>query len=522
MITASTDADSPEGILRACRAIPAWEWMLAGLATLTALLLGLSRLSDPSLWHDELIHVFVAKGILDSGFPLLPSGNVFTEGTLYNYLLAGVVLLFGDGEAAVRTPSVIANAVNVLGTYFVVRRLLGAPTALVAAFALALSPWSLAWSRQARFYALQQTMFLATLYAVWRCGEAPDRRGIVQWGLGACGAYALGLLSGPHSVFFLAPIGVYAGLHVLRERRVRSRWFLMLAGVTLLGVVTVAGHALTLPQAEYDAIFKEAQIGGPPPDPSDRDQSDSLYYFRFFTNNLSTGYFILACAGFVMMGIKEGRKGVFAAVAFLVPILVLNYLIGYRRHRFIFFAYPFYVAAFSYAIVRLATFLPTFRRSWPRAVAALCIVVFGVRLALSTVRLIQDSLHVASGADATLAVVHPQWRKPCLYIKDHLDDAVVLTTTYITALHYVGHVDNWYPSRVIVWEHIESGMGGLKTLDELKAYVREHPRGYFVAERRRFHHWYFFADEVTWVEQHMERLDEASGDDVILYRWGPP
>ena len=291
MITASTDADSPEGILRACRAIPAWEWMLAGLATLTALLLGLSRLSDPSLWHDELIHVFVAKGILDSGFPLLPSGNVFTEGTLYNYLLAGVVLLFGDGEAAVRTPSVIANAVNVLGTYFVVRRLLGAPTALVAAFALALSPWSLAWSRQARFYALQQTMFLATLYAVWRCGEAPDRRGIVQWGLGACGAYALGLLSGPHSVFFLAPIGVYAGLHVLRERRVRSRWFLMLAGVTLLGVVTVAGHALTLPQAEYDAIFKEAQIGGPPPDPSDRDQSDSLYYFRFFTNNLLCGVF---------------------------------------------------------------------------------------------------------------------------------------------------------------------------------------------------------------------------------------
>lgn len=519
MSAASPDADS--SILSTCRSIPVWEWVLAGTAVLIALGLGLSRLSWPSLWHDELIHVFVAKGIIASGLPQLPSGRFFTEGTLYNYLLAGVMLLFGDGEAAVRAPSVFANALNVFGTYFVVRRLLGAPAALVAAFALALSPWSVAWSRQARFYALQQTMYLATLYAVWRCGEAPDRGGIVRWGLGACAAYVVGLLSGPHSVFFLAPVGVYAGLHVLRERRVKSRWPLMAVAVVLLGVLTVTAHYLTLPQAEFDATFKDAQIGGPPPDPGDRDQSDRYYYFRFFTNNLSTGYFILACAGFVWMAIKEGRRGVFAALAFLVPILVLNFLIGYRRHRFIFFAYPFYVAAFSYALVRLAEFLPTFRRSWPRAVAALCILAFGARLAVSTIRLTQDSLHVAKGADVTLAVAHPQWRKPCLYVKEHLEDAVVLTTTYITALYYAGRVDNWYPSRVIVWEHIESGMDGLKTLDDLKAYVREHPRGYFVAERRRFHHWRFFAEDVAWVEQNMERIDAASGEDVILYRWGP-
>ncbi|MCC6698205.1 MAG: glycosyltransferase family 39 protein [Candidatus Hydrogenedentes bacterium] len=520
MSTAPRDGDG--SILLSCRPVPAWEWMLAGLAVAIALVLGFSRLSWPSLWHDELIHVFVAKGIIGSGLPQLPSGRMFTEGTLYNYLLAGVMLLFGDGEAAVRAPSVIANALNVLGTYLVVRRILGAPTALVAAFALALSPWSVAWSRQARFYALQQTMYLATLYAVWRCGEAPDRGGIVRWGLGACGAYVVGLLSGPHSVFFLAPVGAYAGLHVLRERCVKSRWFLMAAAVVLLGVLTVTGHFLTLPQAEFDATFKDAQIGGSPPDPGDRDQSDRLYYFRFFTNNLSTGYFILACVGFVWMVVKEGRRGVFTAIAFLAPILVLNFLIGYRRHRFIFFAYPFYVAAFSYALVRLAAFLPSFRRSWPRAVAAVCVVAFGARLAISTVRLVQDSMRVAGGADATLAVAHPQWRKPCLYIRDHLNGEVVLTTTYITALYYVGRVDNWYPSRVIVWEHIESGMEGLKTLDDLKAYVREHPKGFFVAERRRFHHWYFFAEDVAWVEQHMERLDAASGEDVILYRWGPP
>ncbi|MCL4694123.1 MAG: glycosyltransferase family 39 protein, partial [Candidatus Hydrogenedentes bacterium] len=133
---------------------PTWERVAVALAALAALLLGFSNLAAPSLWHDELIHVFVAKGIPDHGLPLLLGGTVFTEGTLYNYLLALQILLFGDGEFAVRAPSVVFNALNVLLTYGILRRLLGGPTAVVAAVALALSPWSIAWARQARFYTL--------------------------------------------------------------------------------------------------------------------------------------------------------------------------------------------------------------------------------------------------------------------------------------------------------------------------------------------------------------------------------
>ncbi|GMV93543.1 MAG: hypothetical protein AMXMBFR82_33210 [Candidatus Hydrogenedentota bacterium] len=500
---------------------PTWERVAVALAALAALLLGFSNLAAPSLWHDELIHVFVAKGIPEHGLPLLLGGTVFTEGTLYNYLLALQILLFGDGEFSVRAPSVVFNAVNVLLTYVILRRLLGGPTAVVAAVGLALSPWSIAWARQARFYSLQQTFYLAMMYALWQTCEARGGKASIRWGATTVLAYLGGLLSGPHSVFFLGPAGAYVGLRFLYERKLKSRWTAMIAVVVIAGVLTLAGHFLTLPKAEFDAIFKEAQIGQPPPNPRDWDQADPLYYFRFFTNNLSTGYFILAGIGVAWMTWREGRLGLYVALAILVPLLVLNFLIGYRRHRFVFFAYPFYVAAFAYAMVRLAAFLATWRRSWIRMAAAAVILVFALRLSVSTVRLVRDTLGVAGGADETLAVVHPEWRKPSHYVRDHLDGAAVLCTTYITAKYYVGQVDNWYPSRVVVWEHIESGMEGLQTLDDLQAYVREHPKGYFIAEYRRFHHWpHLFAEDVAWVEANMKLIDEACGDDVFVYAWG--
>ncbi|MBN2307691.1 MAG: hypothetical protein JXR94_01895, partial [Candidatus Hydrogenedentes bacterium] len=70
------------------------------------------------------------------------------------------------------------------------------------------------------------------------------------------------------------------------------------------------------------------------------------------------------------------------------------------------------------------------------------------------------------------------------------------------------------------WEHIDSGLPGLAGVEELAAFMAEHPRGYFLAEWRRFGHWKFLADDVRWVEEHMIRLDDASSPDVTVYAWG--
>lgn len=498
------------------------ERAVVALAVASTLVMAFANLDVPSLWHDELIHVYVGKRILETGMPLLLSGRVFTNGTLFNYLLAGVIALFGDGEAAVRSPSAFFGVVNVYVTYRVLRPLVGGPAAALTALLMAWSPWQLAWARQARFYMLHQTVYLVAILLVWRFGHA-DRSRIWRWVVGVAAVYGIGLLAGPQTVFFLGPIGAYAACRWIGARSIRSRWTALILMCAVLGAATLLGYYVSLPKAEHDAMFKEALKRDVPDEAMiDHDQSDLLYYFRFYTNNLGSGYFLLACVGLALLVSRGGKGGLLVTVAFVAPLLALNFGIPMnRRYRFLFFAYPFYVAACAYAMVFLARFVRTSRQSAWRIAAALAFLVFAGRLAVSQYRLAKDCLEVAGGDSTTLAVHHPQWRQPCAYVKEHCGDAAVLCTTYIAALYYVGKIDDWYPSRVIVWEYIESGMDGMRTLEELQAFVSAHPRGYFIAEHRRFHMWpIFFKDDIEWVEANMKRIDEASNSDITVYSWG--
>lgn len=491
-------------------------------AVVSALVLAFANLGKPALWHDELIHVYVGKEIIRTGYPLLLSGRVFTNGTLYNYLLAGVIALFGDGEATVRSISAVVSTINIFIAYRILRPLIGGPAAALTALLMAWSPWQLAWARQARFYMLHQTVYLLTIMAVWRFGEAEGQR-IRWWALAITATYVLGLLAGPQTIFFLGPIGAYAACRCLCARKLRSRWSVLFIICGILGASTIAGYYVSLPKAEHDAMFKESLRKELPKEGTlvDHDQSDSLYYLRFYTNNLSSGFFVVACLGFGLLLARGERKGLLVAIAFIVPLLLLNYGIpSNRRYRFLFFSYPFYVAASAYAICFLARFVKDSQRgAWRMAVSGL-ILVFTARLAISQVKLVEDCIDVASGSSTTLAVHHPQWKQPCAYVKQRRGEAVVICTTFITAYHYVGRVDNWYPSRIIVWEYIESGMDGMRTLDELKAYVAAHPKGFFIAEHRRFNMWPMFAEDVTWVEANMHRIDEASNSDITVFAWG--
>jgi len=497
------------------------ETAVVVIAVLSACVLSFTNLGKPSLWHDELIHVYVGKEILESGKPLLISGKLFTNGTIFNYLLAGVIAIFGDGEAAVRSLSAVFGVANILLTYRLLRPLIGGPAAAISALLLAWSPWQLAWARQARFYMLHQTVYLVMLWCVWRFGEAQSRRALVWWGAAITGCYVLGLLAGPQTVFFLGPIGAYALCLCFHERKLRTRWTALIVICGTLGAGTLLGYYLALPKAEHDAIFREAlKTDIRETDLVDRDQTDSLYYFRFYTLNLGSGFFVLACAGFAMLAWKRDRRALLVLLAFVVPLLVLNFGIAYKRYRFLFFAYPFYVAACGFALVHISAFVHRARASTLRMLAAALLLVFSARLAVSQYRLAADCVEIARGGNSTLATHHPQWRQPCHYVRERADGDVVVCTTYITALYYVGRVDNWYPSRIIVWETIESGMEGLKSLEDFKAYVAAHPSGFFIAEHRRFHHWPFFAEDLAWVESNLTRVEAASNSDMTVYAWG--
>jgi uncharacterized membrane protein len=502
--------------------IARWEWGLVALAVCAALVLGFANAGTPSLWHDELVHVFVAKQTLDTGVPQQLSGRFYPSGLAYSYVLAAFIGVFGDSETAVRAPSTLAAGLNVVLLFLVLRPLLGRATALTAAWSLAVFPWSVAWSREARFYSLHQTTYLCVMLFTWRALAGSSAKSAVRYGVAGVLAYIVGILTALHSTLFTIAAGINGAMQALAERRLRSRGLVVFLVCVVAGAVTTAAYLAALPQADYDAIFKEGGIGGQTVSREiDPQRSERAYYFIFLAYNLSLGYFALAFFGFPLMVIREHRRGLFVALAFWIPLFALTFLIGYRMFRFMFFAYPFYVAAHAYAMCWLAGFVWQARGNVWRSLAAALVVAFGCRIAVSTVSLIASSLAYARGADVTLARRHPQWREPCQYVRERLRESdAVITTTYVAALYYVGRCDDWFPSRMLPWEHIDSGSYGLEGIGDLQRFIAENPSGYFLAERRRFRDAPSLQADWAWVEQNLQRINAASNEDITVYAWG--
>ncbi len=504
--------------------IARWEWCFCVVIAVATLCLGMNRLAYPSLWHDELVHVFVAKSIAATGIPELPSGHFYTSGTLFNFILGAFIFVFGDGERVVRTPSALFTAASVLIALPVLRPLSGRGPALVAVVAFALSPWTIAWAREARFYALQQFFYLIVIGASWRV-VAPYATHRLRWFVALTVAYALGLATAFHSILFLGPILAYTFLHALWFRADRKTMTAILMGAGVLVAITFVGYFISLPQADRDAIFAMGSVAGGIGDEEiyrwrDPIREDKLFYGQWLMRNHSVGFLLLAILGAMALPMVKGRRGLFTVIAFAVPFIALSFLITYRRPRFIYFAFPFYLALSSFAFCVLCAFMARCREHWWRGLASVFILIFMFRLGLSTTRLTADTLETAAGADITLARRHPQWRQPAQFVgKTATASDAILSTTYLPVLYYAGRCTETFPTKMIVWEYIESGSKGLADVEALQAFVAENPSGYFLAEWQRFGRWPQLAPEKDWVREHMEIVPKVSNQDITVYRW---
>ncbi len=109
----------------------------------------------PALNSDEVAIGYNAYSILTTGkdeygtrYPVLFRSFDDYKMPVYVYLAAGAMKVFGFGDFAVRFPSALAGTLTVLLTYFLTQELFRKKSvALVASFLLAISPWSVQFSR---------------------------------------------------------------------------------------------------------------------------------------------------------------------------------------------------------------------------------------------------------------------------------------------------------------------------------------------------------------------------------------
>ena len=114
---------------------------------------------------DEYTSYWAALRVLETGFPLMPSGVLYTRGILSTYVTALFLALGEPSYVHARAASVLFGLASIVAIFFVGRREWNARVGWLAALGLVLLPEAIIWSGRIRFYAQLQFFALLTIWA---------------------------------------------------------------------------------------------------------------------------------------------------------------------------------------------------------------------------------------------------------------------------------------------------------------------------------------------------------------------
>jgi mannosyltransferase len=134
-------------------------WLL--IIILLAMALRLFYLGKQSLWLDEAWSFAIVAAPLKIGFENMLATGVYVP--LY-FLLLRPLTLIGQSETILRFPSVVFAVLSIPMMYQVGRLCLGKSAGLLGAFFLALNPFHLWYSQEARMYTMVVFFALGSIY----------------------------------------------------------------------------------------------------------------------------------------------------------------------------------------------------------------------------------------------------------------------------------------------------------------------------------------------------------------------
>jgi 4-amino-4-deoxy-L-arabinose transferase-like glycosyltransferase len=222
---------------------PSFEYVLLAAITLLALALRLYKLGAWSFWIDELFTIDRVQAQYSSFEAILrhtpPAGTWLPVSLLFT---AGALKLLGVSEWAARLVPAWIGILSIPALYFPIKRIATTRVGLLSVLLLAVSPWHLAWSQNARFYTALLVLYTLALFAI-HLGLERDR----PWSLVAgIGLLYLALSERLTAAFLVPVVAVYAAalklLPFTRPPGLRTRNLLLLAA-PLLGAALFEGYA---------------------------------------------------------------------------------------------------------------------------------------------------------------------------------------------------------------------------------------------------------------------------------------
>ncbi len=181
-------------------------WLLAGIIGVAALV-RFATLDHQGYDHDEAVTAWrVLHGGLGGTLHVVASTE--RSPPLY-YLLAWLwSKLFGTGEVGLRSLSALIGTLTVPAAYLAARELSGARAGLVAAALVAVNPYLVWYSQEARSYALFVLFAAWGLYLFVRCLRDPSPRNLAWWAaasaLALCSHYFAAFVVGAEGLWLIA------------------------------------------------------------------------------------------------------------------------------------------------------------------------------------------------------------------------------------------------------------------------------------------------------------------------------
>ncbi|WP_454061663.1 glycosyltransferase family 39 protein [Candidatus Nitrospira salsa] len=173
--------------------------------TVIAAALRIYRLGYQSLWMDEVLTYLSSNGTLAH---VLFQTEVHTSILPLYYLFVHAFLYLGEEDIILRVPSLIFGTLSIPLFFMVVRDMLGSLTGTIASFLLAISPFHIFYSQEARPYALYLFLCLLALYLLQQCLNRENN----HW-------LKLGFIVAAASTFYChttaVPFLVFLGLYIM-------------------------------------------------------------------------------------------------------------------------------------------------------------------------------------------------------------------------------------------------------------------------------------------------------------------
>jgi 4-amino-4-deoxy-L-arabinose transferase-like glycosyltransferase len=218
------------------------QWLLLGIITLLATILRFYKLGEWSFWGDEFITVRRALANLDAGSIVTPISLRATGNALS---------IWGTSEWTARLVAAIAGVISVPVLYFPVKKMFDPAVALIASLFLAVSPWHIYWSQNARFYTLLLLMYSLAMLLFY-FGFEQDRPWYLIF---AMGFLALAIQERLFAAFLVPVIGGYIVLLKFlsfaepRGLRVRNLMLLIVPGSIGAAIYALSGAKELDPEA---------------------------------------------------------------------------------------------------------------------------------------------------------------------------------------------------------------------------------------------------------------------------------